>query len=74
MCVRKITEKGRKFLARRILVFRGPLGGIAEAVRRKEARLKALWSGRLAHQMTILPEFDDVFRAVQRALRRADLP
>lgn len=57
------------------LTFRGkPFEGIADAIRNKEARLKALWSGRLAHQMTTLPEFDDVFRAVQRTLRQAALP
>jgi predicted nucleotidyltransferase component of viral defense system len=59
---------------RRKLEFRGKsFEGIAVAIRNKEARLKALWSGRLAYQMTILPEFDDVFRAVQRTLRKADL-
>ena len=51
-----------------------PCGGIADAIRNKEARLKALWSKRLAYQMTALPEFDDVFRAVLRTLRQADLP
>ena len=60
---------------RQKLEFRGkPFAGIADAIRNKEARLKALWSGRLAYQMTTLPEFDEVFRAVQRALRQADLP
>ncbi len=60
---------------RQKLELRGkPFQGIAEAIRKKEARLKALWSGRLAAQMIALPEFDDVFRAVQRVLRQADLP
>ena len=39
----------------------------------KEARLRALWEDRLAQQMSHLPEFDGVFRAVQRSLRRASL-
>jgi uncharacterized protein len=57
------------------LDFRGqPCEGIEDKIRRKEARLKALWSGRLAYQMTKLPEFDDVFRAVRRTLRQANLP
>jgi hypothetical protein len=47
---------------------------ITEAIRNKEGRLKVLWSKRLAYQMTTLPEFDTVFRAVMRALRQADLP
>ncbi len=60
---------------RQKLEFRGkPCRGIADAIRNKEARLKALWSKRLAYQMTTLPEFDDVFRAVLRTLRQAELP
>ena len=37
---------------------------------RKEARLKKLWSVRLSAQMAELPEFDEVFRAVTRELRK----
>jgi uncharacterized protein len=60
---------------RQKLEFRGKaFEGIAEAIRVKEARLKALWSNRLAYQMTSLPEFEEVFRAVQRTLRQANLP
>lgn len=60
---------------RQKLEFRGkPCEGIADAIRNKEVRLKALWSKRLAYQMTTLPEFDDVFRAVLRTLRQANLP
>lgn len=60
---------------RQKLEFRGrPFEGIAEAIREKEARLRALWSNRLAYQMALLPEFHEVFRAVQRTLRQAELP
>jgi hypothetical protein len=60
---------------RQKLEFRGkPFRGITAAIRTKEARLRALWSRRLAYQMSVLPEFDEVFRAVQRALRQANLP
>jgi predicted nucleotidyltransferase component of viral defense system len=60
---------------RQKLAFRDkPFQGIADSIRDKEARLEALWAGRLAYQMATLPEFDEVFRAVQRALRRANLP
>jgi hypothetical protein len=48
--------------------------GIQEAILRKEALLKALWSARLANQMAALPTFDQVFRVLRRALRQADLP
>jgi predicted nucleotidyltransferase component of viral defense system len=55
--------------------FRGtPCEGLADAIRAKEARLKALWAKRLGYQMAALPEFDEVFRSVQRTLRQADLP
>ena len=60
---------------RQKLEFRGkPFKGIAAAIRKKEARLKALWSSRLGYQMTMLPEFDEVVRAVVRTLRQAGLP
>jgi predicted nucleotidyltransferase component of viral defense system len=60
---------------RQKLEFRGkPCEGLAESIRDKEARLKALWDIRLGYQMVALPEFDEVFRAVQRTLRQAYLP
>jgi hypothetical protein len=48
--------------------------GIQEAIMKKEARLKALWSVRLANQMSELPPFEQVFREFRRALRNSDLP
>jgi predicted nucleotidyltransferase component of viral defense system len=60
---------------RKKLAFRkSPLEGIAVAIQKKEARLKALWSTRLDNQMSRLPKFDDVFRALRRTLRQAALP
>ena len=44
-----------------------------EALVSKEARYKKLWDVRLAAQMAELPEFDEVFRSVRRALREADI-
>lgn len=44
-----------------------------EVFQRKEARLKKLWAVRLSAQMGNLPEFDKVFRAVTRNLRRSTL-
>jgi len=56
------------------LEFRGrTLATLGEEFRKKEARLKKLWSARLAAQMVRLPEFDGVFRALQRSLRQAGL-
>ena len=56
------------------LEFRGrALSTLGDEFQKKEARLKKLWSIRLAAQMSALPEFDGVFRAVQRALRQAGL-
>ena len=48
--------------------------GIQEAICKKEARLKALWSARLSNQMAVLPPFDQVFREFRRALRQSNLP
>ncbi len=57
------------------LQFRGKAcEGLESAILQKEVRLKALWSGRLAYQMSKLPPFDEVFRAIRRTLRRANLP
>lgn len=51
-----------------------PCKGLEAAILQKEARLKALWSVRLAYQTTRLPPFDEVFRAIRRTLREAKLP
>jgi uncharacterized protein len=57
------------------LVFRQQkVDGIQEAIIKKEARLKALWSARLSHQMSVLPPFDQVFRELRRVLRQSNLP
>ncbi len=57
------------------LAFRNkPVEGLEEAILRKEARLKALWTARLANQMVSLPPFEEVFREFRRALRQAGLP
>jgi hypothetical protein len=57
------------------LKFRGrPCEGLQSAIARKEARLAALWNARLAYQMTYLPPFEQVFRALRRTLRQAELP
>ena len=40
----------------------------------KEDRLRRLWSNRLAHQMSNLPPYENVFRELMRTLRAADLP
>ena len=50
------------------------LDGISNELLAKEERLRKLWSARLSHQVALLPEFLDVFRAVQREFRRAGLP
>ena len=48
--------------------------GIEQAIAAKEDRLRKLWTNRLAHQMSDLPPFDDVFREVMRVIRAAELP
>jgi hypothetical protein len=46
---------------------------LADAIRAKEARLRVLWTSRLGYQMAALPEFDEVFRAVQRKKYKVSL-
>lgn len=48
--------------------------GMQEAILKKEARLRALWSARLSNQMAELPPFDQIFREFHRVLRQANLP
>lgn len=50
------------------------IAGLEDRILAKEARLKALWVGRLGHQIEVVPEFDKVFRAVRRELRQAGFP
>jgi hypothetical protein len=60
---------------RQKLEFRGrQCEGLQAAIARKEPRLAALWNTRLAYQMTHLPPFEQVFRALRRTLRHAKLP
>lgn len=52
--------------------FRGKgLTDVKENFIHKEGRLKKLWQVRLSSQMTLLPEFERVFRATLRELRQA---
>jgi hypothetical protein len=61
-----ITEK---------LTYRGKqTEGLQEAILKKEARLKTLWSARLGNQMVVLPPFETVFREFRRTMRQARLP
>ena len=39
-------------------------------VREKEPRYRRLWETRLSAQVAMLPDFEQVFRAVRRALRQ----
>ena len=56
------------------LEFRGrDLATLGNEFKKKEARLKKLWTMRLAAQMANLPEYDGVFRAVLRSFRQAGL-
>jgi len=56
------------------LEFRGKkLTDVREEFLRKETRFKKLWQIRLSSQMASLPEFGQVYRAVQREFRQAGL-
>lgn len=54
------------------LTFRGrSSSSVGEEFFQKEARLRKLWNERLSAQVALLPEFDQVYRAVKRELRQA---
>ena len=54
--------------------FRGKkLADVREEFLRKETRFKKLWKMRLSSQMASIPEFSQVYRAVQREFRQAGL-
>lgn len=56
------------------LAFRNKsLGEVGGEFAKKENRLKKTWAGRLAAQMSALPEFESVFRAVKREFRQAKI-
>ncbi len=57
------------------LEFRGKrCEGLQAAIAAKGNRLEALWAKRLTYQMAALPPFEQVFRALRRTLRQAELP
>lgn len=49
------------------------LKDVREEFSRKEPRLKKTWESRLSAQVSILPEFEGVYRAVKRGLREAGI-
>ncbi len=50
------------------------IANLVPSIAAKEDRLSRLWTNRLAHQMSNLPPFENVFRELMRTLRAADLP
>ncbi len=53
------------------LAFRGKtLAGVAREYSAKKERYEKLWESRLADQMLELPEYEGVFRSVQRGLKK----
>ncbi len=60
-----IEAVGRKLQARG-----QELKGLRGVIREKEGRYRRLWATRLSTQVAILPDFDQVFRGVRRALRQ----
>ena len=56
------------------LIHRGKkIEEVYEEFSRKEVRLRKTWETRLSAQMTTLPEFDRIYRAVKRSFRQAKI-
>lgn len=74
-----ITEKGLDISSLRSeieqkMIFKGaPFEQRQGEFDKKEPRFKKTWETRLSKQMTSLPEYDEVFREVKRAFRKAKL-
>lgn len=73
-----LTEHGHVALAqvveaitRKLAARDKQLKNLRGAYREKEARYRRLWEIRLSAQVATLPDFDQVFRTVRRALRQA---
>jgi predicted nucleotidyltransferase component of viral defense system len=73
-----LTEQRRVALAQvtaavahKLAARRQELKSLRGVLREKEARYRRLWKTRLSDQMVVLPDFDQVFRSVRRALRQA---
>ena len=63
-----VSEISRK------LEFKGhKLDTMKEAFLKKEKRLRKLWNVRLLPQMSVLPEYESVYRVVKRAFRQAGI-
>ncbi len=60
--------------ARKLALRERQPAGTTDAIAAKEGRISKLWKGRLAQQISNLPEFEGVFRDVMRKLREAGLP
>ena len=56
-------------ITRKLAARNQELGTLRGALLQKEPRYRRLWTTRLSAQVAILPDFDQVFRAVRRALR-----
>jgi predicted nucleotidyltransferase component of viral defense system len=67
------TGEIKKYVERKFEFRNRQVAGIKGEFDKKEARLKKLWNERLANQMTQVPQFDEVFRAVRREFRKAGL-
>ena len=56
------------------LLHRGKtLADVRGEFHKKEPRLKKMWDARLALQISTLPEFEGVYRAVKRSMRQAKI-
>jgi predicted nucleotidyltransferase component of viral defense system len=68
-----VVEELNEAIEKKLEFRKKKLSDVAGEFRNKKARLQKLWENRLGTQVSLLPEFESVFREVQRTLRQAEI-
>ncbi len=65
--------EGMEAVARKLAARGQEIKSLRGVIREKELRYRRLWETRLSAQVAILPDFDEIFRAVRRSLRQVGI-
>jgi hypothetical protein len=60
-------------VARKLAARGQEIKSLRGVIREKESRYRRLWETRLSAQVAVLPDFDEIFRAVRRSLRQVGI-
>jgi hypothetical protein len=65
--------EGKEAVARKLAARGQEIKSLRGVIREKESRYRRLWETRLSAQVAVLPDFDEIFRAVRRSLRQVGI-